>query len=263
MGAAGNIGRLVISPPSRGSWNMALDQALLKRVQDDGIPILRFYQWSVPTLSLGYFQNYSHRSQHPASRELDVVRRSTGGGAIVHDRELTYSLCLPSQNRMSGAAIEIYQAVHKAIIKAGKTLGFSLSRHAEKSSKVDRKSTSSQTINLEKTEPFLCFQRRTDEDLILSGYKIVGSAQRRSAGALLQHGSILLASSDSAPELPGINDLSANAISPEELRCQMLDTLSESLQLEWVEAPIAAETMRIAEEIEARFLSADWTEKRP
>ena len=76
--------RLIVDPPASGAWNMAVDEALLESVADGGPATLRFYQWSEPTLSLGYFQPYADREQHEASRELTVVRRSTGGGALIH-----------------------------------------------------------------------------------------------------------------------------------------------------------------------------------
>ena len=76
---------------------MAVDEALLIDAAENGVATLRFYQWSEPTLSLGYFQRYDDRDQHAASRECAVVRRQTGGGAILHDRELTYSLVASRQ----------------------------------------------------------------------------------------------------------------------------------------------------------------------
>ncbi len=88
--------RLIVHPPSPGAWNMAVDEALLMDAVENGVATLRFYQWSEPTLSLGYFQRYSDREQHAASRKCAVVRRQSGGGAILHDRELTYSLMLPA-----------------------------------------------------------------------------------------------------------------------------------------------------------------------
>ena len=76
---------LIIDPPASGAWNMAVDEALLIDAADSGIATLRFYQWDVPTLSLGYFQAYDDRHQHAASGDCVCVRRQTGGGAIVHD----------------------------------------------------------------------------------------------------------------------------------------------------------------------------------
>ena len=80
--------RLIIDPPALGRMNMAIDEALLESASR-GETILRFYSWSPATLSLGYFQAYDDRREHSASADLDVVRRSTGGGAIVHDQEIT------------------------------------------------------------------------------------------------------------------------------------------------------------------------------
>ena len=93
--------RLIIDPPLRGPWNMAVDEALLADDVETDAATLRFYRWSEPTLSLGYFQSYADRELHAASRGCAVVRRQSGGGAILHDRELTYSLVLPPTNPLA------------------------------------------------------------------------------------------------------------------------------------------------------------------
>ena len=92
--------RVIIDEPAPGVWNMAVDHALLETANATGLISLRFYAWSQPTLSLGYFQSRSHRQQHSASLACPLVRRSTGGGAIVHDQEITYSLCVPSNQAL-------------------------------------------------------------------------------------------------------------------------------------------------------------------
>ena len=74
---------------------MAVDEALLETAASLGVPTLRFYQWQEPTMSLGYFQEYADRLRHAASAGCPTVRRASGGGAIMHDRELTYSLAVP------------------------------------------------------------------------------------------------------------------------------------------------------------------------
>src|SRR5690242_1143259 len=86
--------RLILDPPAPGSWNMAVDEALLETAADAGIATLRFYQWNEPTLSLGYFQAAAERNQHSMSSGCPLVRRASGGGAILHDRELTYSIAM-------------------------------------------------------------------------------------------------------------------------------------------------------------------------
>ena len=83
--------RLITTEPASGAWNMGFDEAMLAWAGETGGTWLRFYQWTPATLSLGYFQSVRSREQHLESRELPVVRRASGGGAIVHHHELTYS----------------------------------------------------------------------------------------------------------------------------------------------------------------------------
>src|SRR4051812_36941289 len=87
--------RVLFDPPAEGAWNMAVDEALGEAAAETKIATLRFYGWSRPTLSLGYFQKHDERVAHVGSAGCELVRRASGGGAIVHDRELTYSLALP------------------------------------------------------------------------------------------------------------------------------------------------------------------------
>jgi lipoyl(octanoyl) transferase len=251
-------GRLLIDAPASGAWNMAMDQALMQSVQETGVPVLRFYRWDRPTLSLGYFQRFSDRSLHEASCGLPVVRRSTGGGAIVHDRELTYSIALPIADRLSGASAGCYQVIHEAIVEAVGAMGVRLVRFADTPS-------FSQFFDgsVSQDEPFLCFQRRTEEDLILSGYKVAGSAQRRNSGALLQHGSILLAASLAAPELPGISELTSMDMPFDALATEIAERTSQRLRICWAVIPPSSKDSKRAELIcEQRFSSESWTVKR-
>ena len=251
-------GRLLIDAPASGGWNMAMDQALMQSVQETGVPVLRFYRWDQPTLSLGYFQRFSDRSLHEASRGLPVVRRSTGGGAIVHDRELTYSISLPIADRLSGASAECYQTIHEAIVEAVGALGVRLVRFVDTPnfSQIHDNSTP-------QDEPFLCFQRRTEEDLILSGYKVAGSAQRRNSGALLQHGSVLLAASCAAPELPGMSELTSIDLPFDALATELAERISQCLRIRWVfTLPSSQDSERAEWLCEQRFLSENWTVKR-
>jgi lipoate-protein ligase A len=195
-----------MDPPAAGSWNMAVDDVLLEAAANEGRATLRFYRWQEPTLSLGYFQTYADRWQHAASGGAAVVRRVTGGGAIVHDLELTYSIALPEGHPLALGRLRLYRAVHAALIEALASWGIRAT--------LFEPPTPSQNAPI---EPFLCFQRRSPGDVLLDGTKIAGSAQRRSRGAVLQHGSMLLARSSAAPELLGPRELADIIIEPEQL----------------------------------------------
>ncbi len=101
-------------PPNSGAWNMAVDEALLERAKEIG-PVLRFYEWSPATLSLGYFQSARQRLLHPPSRNCPLVRRPSGGGAILHDRELTYALVVPAGHPWARSREQLYFMVHEAL----------------------------------------------------------------------------------------------------------------------------------------------------
>ena len=174
---------------------MAVDRALLENASNRGEPLIRIYQWEPATISLGYFQSYAHRQSHAASRDCPIVRRATGGGAIVHDQEMTYSIVLPRSSRWSSENAELFSRVHRSLIGCLEGMGISGCRVFENAKRETP------------AEPFLCFQRRANGDVVLNDFKIIGSAQRRLKNALLQHGSVLLGPSASAPELSGVNEL--------------------------------------------------------
>jgi lipoate-protein ligase A len=223
--------RLLLDPPAAGAWNMALDEALLDQACGSSSqvtqPTWRFYRWSEPTLSLGYFQAEADRSEHKASAACPLVRRLTGGGAIVHDQELTYSLVVPAGHPLSIGRDRLYRLVHGALVTA--LSEFSLS------------ATLCPGGPAAPPEPFLCFQRRALGDVLLGNDKIAGSAQRRRRGAVLQHGSLLLRHSAAAPELPGLEDLSDQAFPIDRLIPVWLTALSSTLQLEFTPGSITDE----------------------
>src|SRR4029453_12753533 len=194
--------RLIHDPPAAGAWNMAVDEALLESAAATGVATLRFYEWSEPTLSLGYFQLADDRTAHFASRECPLVRRSSGGGAIVHDRELTYSFALPQRDTRAAAASELVYLFHETLAEALAQFGIATALY-----KPPTGACNSRSAYVVGSEPFLCFERRACGDLLCGHAKIAGSAQRRRRGAVLQHGSVLLAASRCAPELPGIENM--------------------------------------------------------
>lgn len=181
---------------------MAIDEALLANAQPGGPLVLRMYQWSEPTLSLGHFQ--AEADIPIALRPMPRVKRKTGGGAIVHDLELTYSIIVPkrSGNEQKGPNEELYRSVHQSILDGLIEKGFK--------AELAETCTCSVANNVH-ANPFLCFLRRSPIDLVVGPHKILGSAQRRTMTGLLQHGSLLLRYSSFATELLGLNDLQTAA----------------------------------------------------
>lgn len=175
--------RVLNDPAFDGPANMARDEALLTSVGDaESPPTLRLYQWDPPTISLGYFQRYADfEDLSPPAGNLPVVRRQTGGGAILHDRELTYSLTLPTDHALiAQSPARLYELAHDAMIACLGSLGISAQRGG-------RTDDSSPTRG-----PFFCFARRHRFDVLIGEGKVIGSAQRRTGHAVLQHGSIIL-----------------------------------------------------------------------
>jgi lipoyl(octanoyl) transferase len=183
---------------------MAIDAALLESGLRHERSIVRIYRWSEPTVTLGHFQK--ELSDVPITlRQLPVVRRLSGGGAILHDREITYSCVLPASHPARCNPSSMYRSIHAAIIKClvrqNVDCGIRSDRPFRKSGLPDEETASAD-------QAFLCFQREDTNDVVMeSGQKIIGSAQRRRKGVTLQHGSVLLRASQMAPEIPGIIDL--------------------------------------------------------
>lgn len=185
--------RQIVEPaPNSGAWNMAVDQVLLQSAFENEIATLRWYSWE-PTASLGYFQSETELQNDSRLAKLPHVRRLSGGGTLVHDQELTYSLTLPPSQSLIKRPIDLYRIVHQCIA-------------AELSNRGANATLRGVTVK-NRQEPVLCFAREDEHDLVLNGHKIMGSAQRRRRGAILQHGGLLLAASSVTPELLGVRDL--------------------------------------------------------
>lgn len=252
--------RLLIDPPAPGTWNMAVDEAILEHAASGGGCTLRLYRWSEPTLSLGYFQAYGDRLRHEASRNCPVVRRASGGGAILHDVEITYCLVVPRGHSLADQPTSLYHAVHACVIEVFGCLGTPLRLWGENAEAEHR--------------PFLCFQRRSPGDIVSGPIKVVGSAQRRRRGAVLQHGSILLGRSAAAPELAGLSELAATdrlalidacrrQFDRSELVGVWLRRLGGQLGLKWTaETLTAGERERASHLAQAKYGSLRWTQDR-
>lgn len=178
--AAGGAWRLLDTPPAPGAWNMALDEALAGSVAGGGPPVLRFYRWSPPCLSLG--RNQPARGLYDGDemrrRGIEVVRRPTGGRAVLHDRELTYSVAVP--DGVLGSPRQAYAAVNRALVAGLRRLGVDAALQSATGGRAPVPSL----------DP--CFRDPAEGEVVAAGRKLVGSAQVCRGGVLLQHGSLLL-----------------------------------------------------------------------
>jgi lipoate-protein ligase A len=175
------------SPPDTGDVNMAFDEALMQRAAS-GIAVFRVYGWSSPTLSLGRNQRARGLYDVAAARRIGVgiVRRPTGGRALLHHREITYSATLPARDAASARAA--YDFINGVLLGGLRRLG------------VDA-TLATDTVALP-PGPRPCFDIPADREIVLGARKLVGSAQWRRNGALLQHGSILVR--DDQPMIAGL-----------------------------------------------------------
>jgi len=175
--------RLVKDPPLPGETNMERDLHMLQEVAaGESPPVIRLYRWSPPAVSLGYFQKEAEVVDPEACRRngIEVVRRPTGGRAILHYREVTYCLVIPENHPIVPAGIvESYRYLSRGLVLALEKLGLEPQLAPENK-------------DPGKVVPGSCFDTPSDYELQVQQKKVVGSAQLRRNGVLLQHGSVLL-----------------------------------------------------------------------
>ena len=239
--------RLLPFAPADGPTNMAADEALLETASETGTASLRFYTWTEPTLSLGYFQPANVVSSFRAP--LSWVRRATGGAAILHHHELTYALALPAGKGWAARESRVCRFHH---LLRDVLAEFGVRAHPV------------QCGEEKKLGEVLCFLHQTPGDLLIGGSKVAGSAQRKRKGAVLQHGSLLLSRSEYAPQLPGMSDLAGRELfNPG----QLADLLADRFRLvtgwevvpgSWTDEEMARTAALRAE----RYAADEWNTKR-
>lgn len=240
---------LVEDEPHSGAWNMAFDEALLEAAREMGLLAVRFYRWKAPTLSLGYFQKHLPETLPEELRSLSCVRRLSGGGAILHHREWTYSCALPPDHPLAAVPIKLYDVVHGEIVGFLKEQDISTRLRGE-------------IIPDETDEPFLCFGRQDPRDIVLGRHKIVGSAQRRRRGSVLQHGSLLLERSEFAPMYSGLFDLARKDLLITESIPRLAERIAKQLGerdvTQW-ETAVPPEIRQTAQRLEMdKYEKLDW-----
>lgn len=219
--------RLIYDRPTIGSMNMALDEAILQSVSAHAtMPALRLYGWEPLCLSLGYGQRLSDiDTVRLAEREWGFVRRPTGGRAILHGDELTYSVALPMDHELAqGDIIESYRQISQALVAAMELLGL-----VPQSERRDGPSSARGPV---------CFEVPSHYEITAGGRKLIGSAQVRRRDGLLQHGTLpLLGDVGRICDALSYEDEAARELARTQVR-QRAITLSEALQREisWDEA---------------------------
>lgn len=177
-----NTWRLLLTPAARGAWNMAVDESILEHIgRGESLPTLRLYAWDPACLSLGHTQPFADvDTARLKARGWEVVRRATGGRAILHTDELTYSVTGSAQEPvLAGGVLESYNRLAQALFLAVKDLGLAVEIKEGKSN--------------DNTIPNpVCFEVPSTYEITVNGKKLIGSAQARKKEGVLQHGSLPL-----------------------------------------------------------------------
>ena len=237
--------RLIQTLGAPPNFNMALDEALL---EIGGAPTLRLYTWSPDTLSLGYFQKYA---EVPGIAQAShVVRRITGGGAIHHAGELTFSLTTHKSDPIyHGNVGDSYQRVHAAVMRALAAVGVEAELRAESALASDQSGTG------------MCFHHSTPLDIAWGGRKGVGSAQRRRGERVLHHGSIKLQSTPLEGEI-ATTEAVAGLVEPLDFIPHLKAAFAEELGMQ-LEADVPSPEVReLASALEPRYSSEAFLYRR-
>lgn len=247
--------RLILDGPFDGVTNMARDEAMLMEVgRGNAPPTLRLYQWSTPTISLGYFQKYAdYEALPPSIGGLPVVRRLTGGGAILHDLEVTYSLAIPTgHDLLKEGANRLYELAHDAIIASFHDLNLTAARCGESDDSGAARG------------PFFCFERRHCYDVLLGKQKIAGSAQRRTRHAVLQHGSVVLPHRQPPPTGINIDELRPAGDRARRLSA-LASLLAEKMQIvfqsEFEACDMTSSESELASTLVEKYTSINWLQR--
>lgn len=175
--------RLIVdAQPRTGAWNMAIDEAIMEAVAEERVlPTLRFYQWEPACLSLGKRQPLDGVDLRRCGQDgVDVVRRPTGGWAILHTGELTYSVgALDSDPRTAGPILDAYRRLSAGLVEGLRRLGASARMNPVNPYGVHNASAA-------------CFEVPSAYEIVVGEQKLIGSAQTRPRGRVLQHGSLPL-----------------------------------------------------------------------
>jgi len=267
--------RLIQSQPQPGAWNMALDEALLESMGSPGArPVLRLYAWVPPCLSLGFTQPAKDVDPSAlAIRGWGLVRRPTGGRAILHTDELTYAVLAPiTEPRVAGSVIESYRRLSSALVLGLEKMGLEV--NADKEYNLPPGSSPKGPV---------CFEVPSNYEITAFGKKLIGSAQARKKEGVLQHGSLPLAGdlgriiqvlkfSDETTQKLALDRLNQRATTLENVIGKAIpwdkaarsiaDGFRQAFQIELVEDELSSQEIARAEQlVNEKYGKKEWTER--
>lgn len=258
---------------NNGAKNMAIDEAVLQTLAQDKAqpPTLRFYGWEPAALSLGYAQSFAKEVDERACRKagIDIVRRPTGGRAVLHQYELTYSVIAPEvDEQVQGTVMESYLKISRALLAGFQSLGIPAQMaHGD----------------LAKAGSAACFDAPSWYELVVEGRKLVGSAQVRREGILLQHGSIILhfdaellfqvlkfpndqvrkrLLASFRKKACALDEVWPRRISREELEQAICRGFAKVMDIQFQESGLRKGEQALAKGLTAKYEGAEWTKKR-
>jgi lipoate-protein ligase A len=257
--------RLIIQEPCHAYFNMALDEAISDAVRKKiSPPTLRLYGWDRPSLSIGYFQKISDVDlKYCEARDYPVVRRLTGGRAILHDSELTYSFtCSNVSPIFNGSLSEDYTVISNALLHALKTAGAEAKASFIKKRRNDYRNPA-------------CFKTVSFGEITVNGKKVIGSAQKRYRDGFLQHGSIVfdfdakelcaVLKGNSIEDFRGMGALrnSLPSLTINKLSLNVKEAFEYTLRMKLISDKPSAHELKLAEELQSnKYSSNEWNSKR-
>ncbi|MBM4139987.1 MAG: lipoate--protein ligase family protein [Nitrospira sp.] len=260
-----DVWRLIDTGSYSATYNMALDEAIATAVRKDNAPsTLRFYGWNKPSVSIGCFQKINDiDSDYCIDKRITVVRRPTGGRAILHDKELTYSISVKTTSgTFSKGLLDSYKKISKAFSLAFSRIGLTpeLTLHRE-------------TRHVRSP---LCFQSTSYGEITINKMKVIGSAQKRWSEGLLQQGSIpylidkdemikifrLKSLDESMDALTGLNEIIPE-LNTDDFKNTIRIGFEETFDVKFVTSSPSQEELSLADELEVKkYLSSQWNFQR-
>jgi len=263
------IWRLLNTKNNSAAMNMAIDEALMSLQDEDALPTIRFYGWTRPSFSFGYFQNISEEVdiRKCNEREIDLVRRPTGGGTVIHGWDQTYSVIAPRKYPLIPQDIlASYQLISQCIIAGLRKLGVKAEYHSDK-------------FDGDETLQDICLTNPTKYDVLIAGKKVAGAAQRRKKNALLHQGYIALnMPPDDVTKLVSqrsdvsqsvlafsiaINSILQSPLAKEKLQAALVSGFEQTLNINLVSDSLSPDEIYTANHLaRTKYETAEWMERK-